>query len=294
MSYDLSNKLVVGISSRALFNLENENNIFEQNGIEEYAKFQLEHENDVLTIGTAYPLVNALLSLNDKFKEPIVEVIVMSHNTPETGLRIFNSIDSHKLNIARAAFTGGERLAKYIKAFDIDLFLSKNEQDVQDAINSGYAAAYIYDTPEDYKPDCEQIRIAFDADAVVFSAESEKIFQAKGLESFEQHERENANQDLSDGPFAKFLRTLSRIKEKDPDLIKIAIVTSRDNPAHKRVIYTLRHWGVKVDEAFFLGGVNKKEVLRAFNPHIFFDDQDVHVKQASLIVPSSRVPYKQE
>jgi 5'-nucleotidase len=293
MAYDLSNKLVVGISSRALFDLEIENKIFEEKGIEEYAKYQLEHENDSLKTGTAYPLVKALLSLNNKFKEPIVEVIIMSHNTPETGLRIFNSIDSHKLNIVRAAFTGGELLAKYIRAFDIDLFLSKNEQDVQDAINYGYAAAFIYDTPENYKPDNTQIRIAFDADAVVFSAESEKIFQSDGLESFEQHEKENVDQDLSDGPFAKFLRTLSRIKEQDPNLIKIAIVTSRDNPAHKRVIYTLRHWGVKVDEAFFLGGVNKKEVLRAFNPHIFFDDQDVHVKPASSIVPSSRVPYKQ-
>jgi len=293
MAYDLSNKLVVGISSRALFNLEEENKIFEEKGVEEYAKYQLKHENDALKKGTAYPLVKALLSLNNKFKEPIVEVIIMSHNTPETGLRIFNSIDSHKLNIVRAAFTGGELLAKYIKAFDIDLFLSKNEQDVQDAINNGYAAAYLYDKPENYTPDNTQIRIAFDADAVVFSAESEKIFQKYGLESFEKHEKEKAHQDLSDGPFAKFLRTLSRIKEKDPNLIKIAIVTSRDNPAHKRVIYTLRNWGVKVDEAFFLGGVNKKEVLRAFNPHIFFDDQDVHVKPASSIVPSSRVPYKQ-
>lgn len=294
MSFDLSRKLVIAISSRALFDLETENKIFEEKGVDEYAKFQLEHEDDILKIGTAYPLIQALLSLNDKFEDPIVEVIIMSRNSPETGLRVFNSIDSHGLNIVRAAFTGGEVIAKYISAFDVDLFLSKNEEDVQDAINNGYAAALIYDSPKHFEPDNNQIRIAFDADAVVFSPESERIFKDEGLEAFQQHEKDNAYTDLHEGPFAKFLRTISLIKEKDQNLIKIAIVTSRDSPAHKRVIFTLRHWGVKVDEAFFLGGVNKKEVLRAFNAHIFFDDQDVHVKPASTVIPASRVPIRQD
>ena len=293
MPYDLTDKLVIGISSRALFNLEEENVIFERHGLNAYARHQLEHEEEALEPGTAFPLIKALLSLNIEFEEPLVEVIVMSRNSPETGLRVFNSIDAHNLNIVRAAFTGGEDIARYLGAFDVDLFLSKNEADVQQAINNGYAAALIYNVPEDYKPDETQIRIAFDADAVVFSEESEEIYQSEGLEAFLDHESKNAKKDLPEGPFGKLLKTLSRIKEKDPARIKIAIVTARNSPAHKRVIYTLRNWGVKVDEIFFLGGVRKREILKAFNAHIFFDDQDTHVKPASEVIPSSRVPYKQ-
>lgn len=291
MAFDLSNKLVIAISSRALFNLEKENIIYETEGLDAYAKYQLEFEDTTLEIGTAFPLIKALLSLNEKFDDPIVEVIVMSRNSPETGLRVFNSIDTHGLQIVRAAFTGGEDIARYLGAFNIDLFLSKNEVDVQSAINNGFAAALIYNVPEDYKPDETQIRIAFDADAVVFSDESEEIYKSQGLQAFLEHETQNAKKDLPEGPFGKLLKTLSKIKEKDKSLIRIAIVTARNSPAHKRVVYTLRNWGVKVDEAFFLGGIQKREVLKAFNAHIFFDDQDVHVQPASEVVPASRVPY---
>jgi len=293
MPYNLKNKLVIGVSSRALFSLEKENEIFENQGLDEYAKHQLVHENDLLETGTAYPLIKSLLELNEKFDEPIVEVIVMSRNSPETGLRVFNSIDKYELGIVRAGFTGGEDISKYLSAFSVDLFLSKNEEDVQKSINNGFAAAYIYDVPENYEPDKSQIRIAFDADAVVFSDESEKIYKAHGLDAFLENEKLNAENDLPEGPFAKLIKTLSKIKEVDPELIRIAIVTARNSPAHKRVIYTLRHWGVIVDEAFFLGGVEKRDVLKAFNAHIFFDDQDTHVKPASEVVPSSRVPYIQ-
>lgn len=291
MAYDLKNKLVVGISSRALFSLEKENEIFEKMGLHEYSKYQLENENNQLLMGTAFPLIKGLLALNEKFEEPIVEVIVMSRNSPETGLRIFNSIDTYGLDIKRAAFTGGEEISRYLAAFDVDLFLSKNEDDVQQAINKGYASALIYDVPSNFKADETQIRIAFDADAVVFSDESEKIYKEEGLDAFLENEKRNAEKDLLEGPFGKLLKTLSKIKEKDEDRIRIAIVTARNSPAHKRVIYTLRNWGVKVDEAFFLGGVKKKEVLKAFNAHIFFDDQDTHVALASQVTPSGRVPY---
>lgn len=293
MSYDLSKKLVIAISSRALFDLEKENEIYEKYGLVEYAKYQLENEENDLVPGTAFPLIKAFLDLNEKFDEPLVEVIVMSRNSPETGLRVFNSIDSNNLKVVRAAFTGGSDTAKYLEAFKVDLFLSKNEEDVQEAINRGFAAAIIYDAPHDYEPDNTQIRIAFDADAVVFSDESEKIYKAQGLEAFLEHEKVNITKDLPEGPFGKLIKTLSKIKDKNDNYIRIAIVTARNNPAHKRVIYTLRHWGVKVDEAFFLGGVEKKEVLKAFNAHIFFDDQDTHLRPASEVVPSSRVPYIQ-
>ena len=294
MAYDLSDKLVVAISSRALFDLEHENQIFENNGIEAYTRYQIEHENTVLPKGTAFPLVEALLSLNEKFEEPIVEVIILSSNSPETGLRVFNSISEYGLDIVRAAFTGGEAKHPYLEAFNIDLFLSRNEKEVQDAIDQGVAAALVYDAPRDYHPNQKEIRIAFDADAVVFSDESELIYKQEGLEAFYENENANAENAMNEGPFAKLLKTLSKIKEKDYSLLKIAIVTARNSPAHKRVILTLRKWGCKIDEMFFLGGVAKDKVLKAFNAHIFFDDQDYHVGPASQLIPSGRVPYKSD
>lgn len=294
MAYDLSDKLVVAISSRALFDLEHENQIFENNGIEAYTHYQIEHENTVLPKGTAFPLVEALLSLNEKFEEPIVEVIILSSNSPETGLRVFNSISEYGLDIVRAAFTGGEAKHPYLEAFNIDLFLSRNEKEVQDAIDQGVAAALVYDAPRDYHPNQKEIRIAFDADAVVFSDESELIYKQEGLEAFYENENANAENAMNEGPFAKLLKTLSKIKEKDDSLLKIAIVTARNSPAHKRVILTLRKWGCKIDEMFFLGGVAKDKVLKAFNAHIFFDDQDYHVGPASQLIPSGRVPYKSD
>ena len=294
MAYDLSDKLVVAISSRALFDLEHENQIFENNGIEAYTHYQIEHENTVLPKGTAFPLVEALLSLNEKFEEPIVEVIILSSNSPETGLRVFNSISEYGLDIVRAAFTGGEAKHPYLEAFNIDLFLSRNEKEVQDAIDQGVAAALVYDAPRDYHPNQKEIRIAFDADAVVFSDESELIYKQEGLEAFYENENANAENAMNEGPFAKLLKTLSKIKEKDDSLLKIAIVTARNSPAHKRVILTLRKWGCKIDEMFFLGGVAKDKVLKAFNAHIFFDDQDYHVGPASQLILSGRVPYKSD
>lgn len=292
MPYQLNDKLVIGISSRALFDLEYENQIFMEKGLEEYTRYEIEHENDILKPGTAFSLIQALLNLNTKFQKNIVEVIIISRNSPETGLRVFNSIDHLNLGIERAGFTGGEPIKKYLAAFHVDLFLSKNEQDVQDAIDAGFAAALIYNVPKDFTPDDQEIRIAFDGDAVIFSEESEEIYQRDGLEAFLEHEKANAEKALPDGPFARLLRTLSTIKKEYPNMLRIAIITARNNPAHKRVILTLRQWGVDIDEAFFLGGVEKKEILKAFNAHIFFDDQDAHLLPASSEIPSGRVPYK--
>lgn len=294
MGYTLDNKLVIAISSRALFQLENENTIFENQGLDAYIDFQAAHEEEKVEKGSAFPLIEALLELNKGFVEPIVEVIVMSRNSPSTGLRVFNAIDAYGLDIKRAGFTGGEAIAPYLKAFDADLFLSKHEADVQHAIDHGFAAALLYDPNDTYDTDKKEIRIAFDADAVVFSEESETIFKTQGLEAFLKHEKENAQKPLPEGPFAKLIKTLSLIKQQSPDRLKIAIVTARNSPAHKRVILTLRQWGVVVDQAFFLGGLPKDQVLRTFRPHIFFDDQESNVKLASEQVPSARVPYKSD
>ncbi|MBU0708097.1 5'-nucleotidase, partial [Patescibacteria group bacterium] len=225
----------------------------------------------------------------------LVEVIVMSRNSPDTGLRVFNTISHYGLEITRAAFSGGTPLSPYLKAFDVDLFLSKSDEDVQAAVDSGVAAAVLYAPPIEQNLDSDKIRIAFDADAVLFSEESEQIFKTQGLEAFLEHEKRNVDTPMQEGPFAKLLMTLSYLqrhfpKEKSP--VRIAIVTARNSPAHERVVQTLRAWGVSVDEAFFLGGLSKDEVLSAFNAHIFFDDQDIHLQSASKKVPSAKVPYK--
>ncbi len=295
MAYDLKDKLVIGISSRSLFDLEKENQIFEEQGVEAYKAFQLKNEDVDLQPGTAFPLVKALLKLNDLQDDCLVEVVIMSRNTPDTGLRIMNSVENYGLNISRAAFSGGESLTPYLDAFEVDLFLSKSEDDVQRAVDSGKAAAVLYQPPENFKEVDDVIRIAFDGDAVLFSEESEKIYQEQGLEAFQKHEQENREKNLPEGPFAKLLKMLSYVQKKcpvDDRPVRIAIVTARSAPAHARVIKTLRDWGVDVNNAFFLGGVSKDRVLEAFGAYIYFDDQDLHLKDTSKVVPSAKVPYK--
>jgi 5'-nucleotidase len=294
MAYDLSGLLVIGISSRALFDLEKEEQFFAEKGPEEYQKHQLERECEILAPGTAFPLVKGLLSLNQLRGERLVEVIIMSRNSPDAGLRIFNSIEHYGLDITRAALTGGEPLAPYLEAFAIDLFLSRSEADVQAAIDAGYAAALLYHPPQETCEEPDKVRIAFDGDAVLFSEESEAIYRSGGLQAFFENERLNADRPLPDGPFAKLLKALSELQQgfdpKDAP-VRIAIVTARNSPAHERVIKTLRAWGVRVDAAFFMGGVPKDKVLKAFGAHIFFDDQEVHLGLTSVVVPSGWVPY---
>jgi 5'-nucleotidase len=297
MPLDLSEILVVGVSSRALFDLEKENEIFVKEDITAYRNYQQQHEDELLEPGTAFHLVQSLLHLNTNAKKRIVEIVVMSRNSPETGVRIMNSVRKHKLDITRMAFSGGEPLAPYIDAFDIDLFLSKDAKDVQKVIDSkSCAAAYIYAPPKEFKPSDNRVKIAFDADAVLFSDESEHRFNTQGMDAFHKYEQEHENDALGEGPFAKLLIKLSKIQEELPTTIelsplRLAIVTARNAPSHMRVIKTLRKWGVYVDEAYFLGGLTKDKVLKAFGAHIFFDDQDVHLKESSKVVPSGRVPY---
>ncbi len=299
MAVTLHDKLVVGISSRALFDLEAENEIYEKEGLDAYCAYQREHENDILKPGTAFPLIKALQQLNADGKY-LTEIIVMSKNSADTSLRVFNSIAHYGLNISRAALVGGLSISPYLDAFKTDLFLSANEEDVQEAINAGVAAGIICshsNFPIDADSKIDQIRIAFDGDAVIFSDEAEKIYQAEGLEAFAKHEQENAKKPLPEGPFAKLLKTISIIQQGFQDgeaPIRTALVTARNAPAHERVIRTLRAWNVRIDEAFFMGGVDKTEVLKAFGANIFFDDQSVHTDRASKLVPAARVPYKQD
>lgn len=299
MPFSLDNLLVIGISSRALFDLEVEETIYQNEGLPAYRAHQLVNENEILKPGAGFSLVKALLKLNELTPDRrLVEVVIMSRNSSETSLRIFNSIEHYDLDISRAALSGGASLAPYLNAFNISLFLSLHEEDVQSAINAGVAAAMLYQLPEN-AADMEQIRIAFDGDAVIFSDESERIFQEQGIDAFAEHERLNAKKPLPEGPFARLLVALSFLQNnfKTPDgrafPLRTALVTARSSPAHERVIRTLRAWDIAIDETFFMGGVNKSAVLAAFKPHMFFDDQHGHCLKASNFVPTGRVPIKQ-
>ncbi len=295
MAYDLQDKLVIAISSRALFNLEEENAIFDKEGLESYYTHQLENLDNPLAKGSAFRFVQNLLAINSKFDNKLIEVIILSRNNAATGLRIGRSIEHYSLDIERTGWTAGTPVARYLEAFKVDLFLSVHTQDVEDAVNSGVAAATILPHTPITSEESNMVKIAFDGDAVIFGDESEKVYQEGGLEAFIIHERENAKNPLSKGPFFKFLKTISEIQDKFPmeaSPIRTALVTARNFSTHERVLGTLEGWGVRVDEAFFQGGVQKYEVIKAFGADIFFDDQDTHLEHTSKETPSAKVPYK--
>lgn len=287
-------KLVVAISSRALFNLDDSHRIFEDQGKEAYCRYQIDHEDEILNPGFAFPLVRKLLALNRALDgEPLVEVILLSRNSADTGLRIFNSIQHHELSISRAAFTGGNSPYGYIPAFGAHLFLSANAEDVRCALDAGYAAATILSSPSSATQG-EQLRIAFDGDAVLFSDESERIYKSRGLEAFTDNERAEAKKPLMGGPFKGFLAALHHIQTHfDPETspIRTALVTARSAPAHERVVRTLRAWNIRIDEALFLGGLAKGKFLRSFGADIFFDDQKGHCESAREHVATAHVPH---
>ena len=287
-------KLVVAISSRALFDLDESHRIFETEGKEAFCRYQIEHEDEILEPGFGFPLVRKLLAINDASPdEPLVEVILLSQNSADTGLRIFNSIAQHHLNITRAAFTSGMSPYGYIPAFGAHLFLSANAEDVAKALAAGYAAATILSGNATAK-DAQQLRIAFDGDAVLFSDESERIYQQQGLHAFTENETNEAKKPLSGGPFKNFLAALHHIQTKfDQDALPIrtALVTARAAPAHERVVRTLRAWNIRIDEALFLGGMEKGAFLKAFGADIFFDDQQGHCQSASEHVTAAHVPH---
>ncbi|MBT8046965.1 MAG: 5'-nucleotidase [Xanthomonadales bacterium] len=285
--------LVIGISSRALFDLGQSHAVFESSGLQAYSEYQMEREDRFLKPGVAFPLAKKLLALNeDDVGHPGVEVILLSRNSADTGLRIFNSIEHYGLKIERAAFTGGESPYKYMEAYGAHLLLSTNAGDVRKALEKDYAAATILPGSASSR-DSGQLRIAFDGDAVIFGDEAERIYQERGLEAFSDSERESAGHPLSGGPFKPVLEALHKIQSAYPienNPIRTALITARSAPAHKRVVLTLREWGIRIDEALFLGGRSKGEFLKTFGADIFFDDQQVHIDSARPHVTSAHVP----
>ncbi|WP_193164344.1 5'-nucleotidase [Microbulbifer hainanensis] len=290
----LSDKLVIAISSRALFNLQDSHRVFEEQGLDAFSDYQIAHENDVLEKGDAFPLVEKFLQINERLEgEPRVEVILLSRNSADTGLRVFNSIEHYGLNITRAAFCNGESPYRYIAPFGCHLFLSTDGRDVRRALEQGIAAATLVAGGSQRHAD-DTLRFAFDGDAVIFSDEAEQIFKRDGLAAFAASERASAQQPLGGGPFKGFLEALQRLQSEfkaDSCPIRTALVTARSAPAHERVIRTLRAWNVRIDESVFLGGLPKGEFLRAFGADVFFDDQPNHCASAAEHVATGHVPH---
>lgn len=288
--------LVVAISSRALFDLGASHEVFETEGIDAYCRYQIEREDEVLAPGVAFPLVEKLLALNAQLGERgKVEIILLSRNSSDTGLRVLNSVRHYGLDITRAAFAGGNSPYRYVAAFGAHLFLSADPSDVRLALEAGCAAATILPVRSPTLAAAEgALRLAFDGDAVLFSDEAERVFRSEGLDAFNAVESAAAREPLSAGPFKGFLLALHQIQAlfpaQDPPL-RTALITSRGAPSHERVIRTLRAWDIRIDEALFLGGLSKGAFLKAFAADIFFDDQETHCDAARAHVATGHVPH---
>ncbi len=291
MSASLDGKLVVAISSRALFDFEQENEVFEHTDDRAYMALQLQRLDIPAKPGVAFSLVKKLLAFNTVISQP-VEVVILSRNDPVSGMRVFRSAQHYGLPIERGSFTRGQSPWRYLKPLHANLFLSTHLSDVRAALIAGVPAAQVY--PQSAHAGGaypHEVRIAFDGDAVLFSDEAERVYQAEGLSAFQKHEQDKAQQPLLAGPFKPLLAALQRLqKEGTPNMrIRTALVTARSAPAHERAIRTLMNWNIEVDEAMFLGGLAKGEFLREFEPDFFFDDQTGHVDAASRHVPSGHV-----
>ncbi len=294
MPVQLDDKLVIAISSRALFNMNDSHRVFVEEGLDAYSQYQVEREDDPLEPGEAFPLVHKLLALNERLGgDNQVEVVLLSRNSADTGLRVFNSIEHYQLAISRAAFCGGESPWRYINAFGCQLFLSNEAEDVRYALDCGVAAATLVSS-KGGSSGSEQLRFAFDGDAVLFSDEAEQVYKSEGLEAFTASEKAAARRPLAGGPFKPFLAALHRLQQAFPATeapIRTALVTARSAPAHERVIRTLRAWNIRIDESIFLGGLDKTEFLRAYQADVFFDDQQTHCESASPHIATGHVPH---
>lgn len=304
MPYNLADRLVVGIASSALFDLADSGAVFRDQGEESYRHYQEEHLDEQLAPGVAFPFIRRLLSLNDltSADDPLVEVIVMSRNDPDTGLRVMRSIAAHKLGIRRAIFTQGRSPYPYMPALNMSLFLSADGNDVLQAIAHGHPAGQVLASA--FTDDSgDELRIAFDFDGVLADDESEQIFREHGLQDFHRHETANAVTPHNPGPLRDFLANVNRIQKREEQRyradngysrrVRVSIVTARSAPAHERAVASLKAWGVTVNDAFFLGGIDKGAIMPVLRPHIFFDDQRTHLVSTAQSVPSVHVPFNQ-
>ena len=299
---DLERALVVGVASSALFDLAESDAVFREKGEERYREYQREHIDDVLEPGVAFPFIRRLLDLNDlSDRERLVEVVILSRNDPETGMRVMRSVASHGLDITRAIFMQGRAPYRFMRPLRMSLFLSANEADVREATSLGFAAGHVVGRAVADDGDTD-LRIAFDFDGVLADDSAERVFQNGGLEEYQENESALAEVPLDRGPMADFLEKINRIQGiedsksvDDPQgyrrRVRVAVVTARSAPAHERAINSIRQWGLSVNDAFFLGGLPKGPMLEVLQPHIFFDDQRRHVEGAALSTPSVHIPF---
>ncbi len=302
MAYPIEKKLVIAISSSALFDLSESNAVYENSGAQAYETHQQENIDNILATGVAYPFIKRFLSINEVFpeQEP-VEVVLLSRNSAATGRRVFKSIAHYGLNITRAAFMEGAPVFEYIPAFNASLFLSAYEPDVLKAIEAGYPAGLIQSGENVIDDADKQLRIAFDFDGVIADDESESVYKKHSLDAFHEHESKKSHIPHNPGPLADLFKKLSMLQslenkliDQEPNytrLIKTAIVTARGAPAHERVITTLEHWGVSANESFFLGGMSKERILSQLRPHMFFDDQKSHLSSSHNDIPMVHIPF---
>lgn len=302
MAYDLSNRLVIGIASSALFDLTESNAFFEEHGEAAYRHYQADHIDDDLRPGVAFGFIKKLLGLNELRRgDPLVEVIILSQNDPSTGLRVMRSVESHGLPITRAVFTKGEAPYAYIGAFSMSLFLSARDDHVRAAMALGFPAGLVVESATPAS-DNDTVRVALDFDGVIASDEAERIYQSDGgLTAFQENEVAKRTVPLENGPLSEFLRDLNMIQEIERNRaftdktyaprLRVSIVTARNAPAHERAVNTLADWGVTVDDAFFLGGIDKGTVLEVMRPDIYFDDQESHLESTSKHAASVLIPY---
>jgi len=305
MAYELENRLVIGVASSAMFDLSDSDAVFKRDGEAWYRKFQEKNLHIPLPKGIAFSFIKRLLSLNDlspKKDDPLVEVILLSRNDPDTGLRVMKSIEHYKIGMTRAIFMQGKAPYEFIPALNISLFLSGNKVDVESAIRLNLPAGHVMNSAVVDDDEDASLRIAFDFDGVLADDESESVYQArKDVNEFKAHEVMNAMQPHNPGPLQQFLLRVSSIqaveeerKKMEPSYknrLRVSIVTARDAPAHERAMNTLKSWGVMANDAFFLGGIEKRKVLGVLRPHIFFDDQSGHLETASEVVPSVHIPF---
>ena len=299
---DLERALVIGVASSALFDLRESDAEFREQGEERYREYQREHLDDVLEPGVAFPFIRRLLDLNDlSDRERLVEVVILSRNDPETGMRVMRSVARHGLDITRAIFMQGRAPYRFMEPLRMSLFLSANEDDVREAIDMGFAAGRVVGRAQPDDGDTD-LRIAFDFDGVLADDSAERVFQSEGLDGYQESESALAEVPLSRGPMADFLEKINRIQgiEESKSLddpsgyrrrVHVAVVTARSAPAHERAINSIGQWGLRVNDAFFLGGIDKGPILEVLRPHIFFDDQRRHVEGASLSTPSVHIPF---
>ncbi|MCT4357853.1 5'-nucleotidase [Streptomyces sp. Je 1-79] len=302
-TYGLENRLVVGIASSALFDLEESDAVFQERGEEGYRAYQADHVGHTLRPGVAFPFIRRLLSLNDLSAEddPLVEVIILSRNDPDTGLRVMRSIRDHELRISRAVFMQGRSPYRFMPALNMSLFLSANIDDVRQAVTAGLPAGHVLGGLYDDDPNDPDLRISFDFDGVLATDASEQVFQTGGIEGFRDHELRNAAVPLDAGPLKDFLAHINRIQKREEaerradagyrTRLHVSLVTARSAPAHERPVTSLKEWGVTVNDAFFLGGIEKASILEVLKPHIFFDDQAGHLEKTSRTTPSVHVPF---